>query len=83
MRIEHSGSYETLNVTSGTFFFYLGFLSQQFTTIGLTGKEKGIYLTPHYHFNPLHRYLDISQAVIVDSSPLHIASELEPASFGF
>ena len=26
------------------------------------------------HFNPLHRHLDISQAIIAESSPLHIAS---------
>ena len=27
---------------------------------GLPGKGEGISLTPHYHFHPLHRHLDIS-----------------------
>ena len=30
-------------------------------------------MTPR-HFHPLHRHLDISQAIIADSSPLQIAS---------
>ena len=29
---------------------------------GLQGKGEGIYFSPHYHFNPLHRYLDIKPA---------------------
>ena len=38
-------------------------------------KEKeGISLTPHYHFHLLHWHLDISRAVTVEDSPLHIAS---------
>ena len=37
------------------------------------GKVDGIYLTPLYHFHPLHRYLDISRAIAAESSPLHIA----------
>ena len=41
---------------------------------GLQGKGEGISLTPHYHFHPLHRYLDISRAITAESSPLHIAS---------
>ena len=41
---------------------------------GLQGKGEGIPLTPHYHFCPLHRHLDISRAITADSSPLHIAS---------
>ena len=31
-------------------------------------------LTPHYHFHPLHRHLDISWVITAESSPLHIAS---------
>ena len=38
------------------------------------GKGKGISLTPHYHFQPLHRHLDISWAITAESSPLHKAS---------
>ena len=41
---------------------------------GLQGKGKDIYLTPHYHFHPLHRYLDISSANTAEGTPLHIAS---------
>ena len=34
----------------------------------------GIFLTPHYHFHPVHRQLDISRTITAESSPLHIAS---------
>ena len=37
-------------------------------------KGKGISLTPHYHFNPLHWHFDISRTITVGSLPLHIAS---------
>ena len=40
---------------------------------GQQGKGEGIYLTPLYHFHPLHRHLDISRAITAESSPLHIA----------
>ena len=36
--------------------------------------EEGISITPHYHFHPLHRHLDISRAITAESSPLHIGS---------
>ena len=58
-------------------FLYLGFLLRPFTNsrvIGLQGKREGIYLTPQYHFHPLHRYLDISRAIAAGRSPLHIGS---------
>ena len=38
---------------------------------GQQGKGEGIYLTPLYHFHPLHRHLDISRAITAESSPLH------------
>ena len=41
---------------------------------GLQGKGEGISLTPHCHFHPVHRHLDISWAITAESSPLHIAS---------
>ena len=41
---------------------------------GLQGKGEGMSLAPHYHFYPVHRHLDISWAITVDSSPLHIGS---------
>ena len=52
---------------------------------GLQGKGEGTSLTPHYHFHPLHKHLDISRAITAESSPLHIASSrgLEPGTFGF
>ena len=67
------------SVGSGTpkndaFFYYLGFLSRTFRIHGTQqGKGEGIYLTPLYHFHPLHRHLDISRVITAESSPLHIA----------
>ena len=37
-------------------------------------KEEGISLTPHYHFHPLHRHLDVSRVVAAENLSLHIAS---------
>ena len=54
-------------------FFYLGFLSQPLTNHKTAG-EGGISLTPHYHFHPLHRHLDINQAITAGRSPLRIGS---------
>ena len=34
---------------------------------GLQGKGEGISPTPHYHFHPLHRHLDISRAITAES----------------
>ena len=42
--------------------------------IGLQGKKEGISLTPHQHFHPLHRHLDISRTIAAESSTLHIGS---------
>ena len=42
---------------------------------GLQGKGEGIFLTPHYHFHPLQRHLDISREITAESSPLNIASD--------
>ena len=38
------------------------------------GGGGGYNLTPLYHFQPLHRHLDIRRAMTAESSPLHIAS---------
>ena len=35
---------------------------------GLQGKGEGISLTPHCHFHPLHRHLDISRVITAKSS---------------
>ena len=56
------------------FFFFLGFLSPTFTIHRTAGEEgEGIYLTPLYHFHPIHRHIDISRAITAESSTLHIA----------
>ena len=54
------------------FFFLpiLVFFHEHSRITGLQGKGEGISLTPHYHFHPLYRYLDISRAITADSSPL-------------
>ena len=63
-----------LGVSLLFFFFYLGFLSQRFTSHRTAGKREGISLTSPYHFHSLHRHLDISWAIAAESSPLHIGS---------
>ena len=66
------------------FFFSIWvFFHEHSRVTGLQGKEEGISLTPHYHFHPLYRQLDISRAITAESSPLHIAAGLEPGAFGF
>ena len=56
------------------FFSIWGFFHKHSRTTGMQGKGEGISLTTHYLFHPLHRHLDISQAITAESSPLHIAS---------
>ena len=56
------------------FFFSIWILFHEHSRFtGQQGKGEGIYLTPLYHFHPLHRHLDISRAITTESSPLHIA----------
>ena len=56
------------------YFFYLGFLSRKFTIHRTAGEGESIYLAPLYHFHLLHRHLDISRTITVESSHLHITS---------
>ena len=57
-----------------SFFFSIWvFFHERAPFIGQQGKGKGIYLTPLYHFHPLHRHLDITRKITAESSPLHIA----------
>ena len=50
---------------------------------GQQAKGEGIYLTPVYHFHPLHRHFGISRAITAESSPLHIAgNRTRPGTFG-
>ena len=58
-----------------TSFFSIGVFFHDHSRItGLKGNGEGISLTPHYYFHPLHRHLDISQAITAESSPLHIGN---------
>ena len=59
-----------------TFFFFSiwVFFHEQSHFTGQQGKEEAIFLSPLYHFHPLHRHLDISRAITTARSPLHIAS---------
>ena len=60
--------------TKWIFFSIWVFFHDHSRITGLQGKGEGISLTPHYHFHPLHRHLDISRAITAESLPLHIAS---------
>lgn len=65
----------------GTFwwvFFYQGVLSLDIHNLqGRRGRER-LILTPLYHFHLFYEHLDISQAVITESSFLHRTSAWTP-----
>ena len=73
------GKFSFLYVDISFAFFYLGFLSRP----GLQCKGDGISLTPHYHFHPLHRHLDITLAIAARELASWVAAGLEPGTFGF
>ena len=59
-----------------SFFFFFSiwvFFHEHSRFTGQQGKGEGIYLTPLYHFHPLHRRLDIGRAIAAGCSPLRIA----------
>ena len=56
------------------FFSIWVFLHEHSRITGLQGMGEGISLTPHHHFYPFHRHLDISLAITEESSPLQKAS---------
>ena len=61
----------------GAFLFFFSiwvFFHEHSLFTGQQGKGEGIFLTPLYHFHPLHRHLDISRAIAAGNPPLHIAS---------
>ena len=69
------GANETIGHIPDFFFFLSGFFFHEHLRItALQGKGEGISLTSHYHFYPLQRHLDISRAIIAESSSLHIGS---------
>ena len=49
------------------FLFIWVFFHNLSRIIGLQGKGESIPLTPHYHFYPLHRHLDISRVITAES----------------
>ena len=44
-----------INANQGPFFSILVFFHENSRITGLQGEGEGISLTPHHHFNPLHR----------------------------
>ena len=67
--------YLLLNYSHHCFFFFcLGFFSRTLTIHRTAGEGEAFCLTPLYHFHLLQRHLDISWAIIAESSPLHRAS---------
>lgn len=52
--------------------FLCGFLSRTFTNDKTTMGTESSFLTPLYHSHLLHTYWDNRQAIIAQSSPLHI-----------
>ena len=66
------------------FFFFFStwvFFHEHSRITELQGKAEGIPLTPHYHFHPLHRHLDITRTITAESSLLHIASSRTRAAW--
>ena len=56
------------------FSFFLGLFHEHSRFTGHQVKEENFSFTSLYHFNPLHRHLDISTAITAENSPLHVAS---------
>ena len=52
----------------------VGFLSRLFMIHWTSGKREVISLSPFHLFDQLHRHIDISRAIIVETSPLAIGS---------
>ena len=71
---ETKGNVPQYDVHTVSFFFILVFFCKHSWITGLEGNGEGISVTPHYHFHPLHRHLDISRVIAAERSPLHIAS---------
>ena len=53
------------------FFSIWVFFYEHSRITGLQRKGVGISLTPHYHFHPLHRHLDISRAITAELTSGH------------
>ena len=57
------------------FFSIRVFFHKQSQITELQGKGESLPLTPHYHFHPLDRHLDIIRVITAESSPLHIGKQ--------
>ena len=73
-RISFIKCWKTTWKTYVFFFSIWVFFHEHLRITGLQVKGEDISLTPHYPFHPRHRDLDISRAIIAESSPLRIAS---------
>ena len=62
----------TSNLSFFLFFSIWIFFHNHSRTTVLQGQGEGISLTPHYHFHPTQRHLDISPVITAESSPLYI-----------
>ena len=51
------------------FFSIWVFFQEHSRITRLQGKGEGIPLTPHYHFHPLYRHLDISRPITAAGRP--------------
>ena len=71
--IKH-GLKQTSAITNFDFFSMWVFIHEHLRFTRQQRKGEAISLTPHYHFHPFHRQLDISRAISAKSSPLHIAN---------
>ena len=66
-------TYSSVSKTD-VFFSIWVFFHEHSRITGLQEKRESISFNYHFHFHPLHRHLDIIQAITAESSPLHIAS---------
>ena len=57
------------------YFFSISVFFQKHSLFtGQQGMDEGIFLTPLYHFHPLHRHWDVSRGITAESLPLQIVS---------
>ena len=65
------------------FFLSVFFFHEHLQITGLQGEGGGILVTPHYHFHPLHRNLDISRWITAESSLWSEAGKILDGKEGF
>ena len=66
------------------FLFGFSFTNLHYPKDSRASRISRISLTPLYQFYPLHRYLEITQAITAESLALHkLAAGLEPRTYGF